>query len=263
MKEDSLTVTKATPPRVLIVEDESITALHIKTILAREGYDVPAIISTGDEAIELAAELNLDLVLMDIRLRGTIDGIEAAETIRRVYDLPVIYLTAYADPETSRRARLTDPHGYLLKPFDERELLIAVDIALYRHQMERKLKESERWLAATLRNIGDSVIATDGDWRIRFMNPRAESLTGWDAEAAVGRELTEVLRVSLTTGPRPLSLSHSASGGGTAEGVLTSRDGREVFIEENSTTIRDEQGRVIGTVIAIRDRKNPATTVSG
>ena len=215
------------------------------------------IISTGDEAIELAGELNLDLILMDIRLRGTIDGIEAAETIRRDYDLPVIYLTAYADPETSRRARLTDPHGYLMKPFDERELLIIVDLALYRHEMERKLKESERWLAATLRNIGDTVIATDREWRIRFMNPRAEILTGWDAEAAIGRELAEVLHVSLTTGPRPLSVSHDIPEGGTAEGVLISRDGREVFIEENSTIIRDDQNRVIGTVIAIRERTNP------
>ena len=254
-------MTKATPPRVLIVEDESITALHIKTILAREGYVVPAIVASGDEAIELAGELNLDLILMDIRLRGAIDGIEAAETIRREYDLPVIYLTAYADPETSRRACQTGSHGYVLKPFDERELLIVVDMALYRHQMERKLKESERWLAATLRNIGDTVIATDGEWRIRFMNPRAESLTGWDAEAAIGRELTEVLRVSLTTGPRPLSVNHDASGGGTAEGVLISRDGREVLIEENSTTIRDEQGRVIGTVIAIRERRKPGQLV--
>lgn len=248
-------MTKPTSPRVLIVEDEGITALHIKTILSREGYEVPAIVASGDEAIELAAELNLDLILMDIRLRGTIDGIEAAETIRRDFDIPVIYLTAYADPETSRRARLTNPHGYLLKPFDERELLIVVEMVLSRHQMECKLKESERWLAATLRSIGDTVIATDGEWRICFMNPRAESLTGWDAEAAIGRELTDVLRVSLTAGPRPLSLNYDASGGGTAEGVLTSRDGREVLIEENSTTIRDGQGRVIGTVIAIRERR--------
>ena len=77
--------------------------------------------------------------------------------------------------------------------------------------MERKLKEGERWLAAILRNIGDSVIATDGEWRIRFMNPRAESLTGWDADAAVGRELTELLRVSLTRCPRPLSLEQTIS----------------------------------------------------
>ena len=245
-------------PRVLVVEDESITALHIKTILDGKGYFVPAILATGEEAIELAGELNPDLVLMDIRLRGSVDGIAAAQAIRSRFDLPVVYLTAYADPETSERARRTEPHGYLLKPFDERELLIVVEMALYRHQMERKLRESERWLTATLRNIGDSVIATDGEWKIRFMNPRAESLTGWDADLAIGRELAEVLRVSLTANPRPLSDSSEPTSGGMAVGRLIARDGREIAVEENSTTIRDERGRVLGTVISIRERKAPA-----
>jgi two-component system cell cycle sensor histidine kinase/response regulator CckA len=241
--------------RVLIVEDESITALHIKTILDAKGYFVPAIVASGDEAIELARELNPDLVLMDIRLRGNVDGIEAAQAIRRKFDVPVVYLTAYADPETTERARLTEPYGYLLKPFDERELMIVVEMALYRHRMERKLKESERWLTATLRSIGDSVIATDAEWRIRFMNPRAESLTGWTADLAIGKELAEVVRVSLTANPRPLSPSVALAGGGFAEGILTARDGSEIAVEENSTTIRDERGRVLGTVIAIRKKR--------
>ena len=241
--------------RVLVVEDESITALHIKAILDAKGYFVPAITASGDEAIELARELNPDLVLMDIRLRGNIDGIETAQAIRSRFDLPVVYLTAYADPETSERARITEPYGYLLKPFDERELMIVVEMALYRHRMERKLKESERWLTATLRSIGDSVIATDGEWRIRFMNPRAESLTGWAAHLAIGRELAEVVRFSLTASPRPLSSSSPSTGGGTAEGILIARDGNEIAVEENSTTIRDEHGRVLGTVIAIREKR--------
>jgi len=241
--------------RILVVEDESITALHIKTILEAKGYVVPAIVGSGDEAIEMAREFIPDVVLMDIRLRGNIDGIEAAGTIRSRFDVPVIYLTAYADQETSERARLTEPYGYLLKPFDERELMIVVEMALYRHKMERKLKESERWLTATLRSIGDSVIATDGEWKIRFMNPRAEILTGWAADLAIGRELSEVVRVSLTANPRPLAPSTALAGGGMADGILTTRDGGEVAVEENSTTIRDERGRVMGTVIAIREKR--------
>jgi len=251
-------MTKSAPQRVLVVEDESITALDIKSVLIRHGYAVPAVAKSGKDAIEKAAEFDPNLVLMDISLHGEMDGVEAAETIRRRFDRPVIYLTAYADRETTQRARLTEPHGYLLKPFDERELLIAVEMALYRHQMEARLKDSERWLAATLRDIGDAVIATDSEWRIRFMNPRAESLTGWDVNEAIGRELAEILRVSITAGPRPISATPAAAGGGTAQGVLTSRSGREIAIEENSTTIRNDRGSVIGAVIAIRERNDSA-----
>src|SRR5207244_1917111 len=99
------------------VEDESITALHIKTVLVRHGYAVGAIAKNGPEAIEKTAQFEPNLVLMDISLRGEMDGIEAAEVIARRFDRPVIYLTAYADRETTERARLTGPHGYLLKPF--------------------------------------------------------------------------------------------------------------------------------------------------
>ena len=150
------------------------------------------------------AELDPDLVLMDIHLRGGMDGVEAAEAIHNRFDVPVVYLTAYADPATVGRARVTEPYGYVLKPFEERELHVVIEMALYRHRMARKLKESERWLAATLRSIGDGVIAVDGDWRVRFMNPVAERLTGWRVDDAIGRELAEVLRVSITTPPRPL-----------------------------------------------------------
>jgi CheY-like chemotaxis protein len=106
---------------------------------------------------------------MDIHLRGDLDGVETAMQIRQAFDIAVIYLTAYADPATLRRARITEPYGYLLKPFDERELHIVIEMALDRHEMERRLRDSERWLTATLRSIGESVIATDADWRIRFM----------------------------------------------------------------------------------------------
>jgi len=110
--------------------------------------------------------------------------------------------------------------------------MIVVEMALYRHKMERKLKESERWLTAILRSIGDSVVATDGEWRIRFMNPRAESLTGWAADVAIGRELAEVVRFSLTANPRPRMPGPESTGGGTAEGILTARDGSEIAVEE-------------------------------
>jgi PAS domain S-box-containing protein len=248
--------------RVLVVEDENIIALDIKNTLTNLGYTVPAVATAGAEAVAKVAECDPDLVLMDIRLRGDMDGVAAAEAIHHRFDVPVVYLSAYADPATVGRARVTEPYGYVLKPFDERELHVVIEMALYRHRMARQLKESERWLAATLRSIGDAVIAVDGDWRIRFMNPVAENLTGWPVENAIGHDLAEVLRVSITTPPRPLPSGERVSGGGVAEGVLSARDGRKVPIEESSTTIRDAQGKVVGSVIAVREiseRKRGAT----
>jgi PAS domain S-box-containing protein len=200
------------------------------------------------------AQFDVDLVLMELRLTGAIDAVQTAETIRRQYEVPIVFLAACADLEIIRRAQVSAPQAYILKPLKDEELRVAVEMALYPHQVERKLKNSERWLTATLRSIGDAVIATDAEWHVRFINPRAENLTGWKAEQAIGRELSEVLRVSLTSEPRPLAGEQSSAAGGKAEGVLITRDGREVSIEERSTTIRDERGCVIGTVIGLRER---------
>ena len=128
---------------------------------------------------------------MDIMLKGDVDGITAADRIRELYGLPIVYLTAYADDNTLQRAKVTDAFGYILKPFEERELSITIEMALYKHRIEARLRESERWLATTLRSIGDAIIAADTTGAITFMNPIAERLTGWtiaecDRQAACG-----------------------------------------------------------------------------
>jgi CheY-like chemotaxis protein len=109
-------------PRILLVEDQQIVAEDIRRRLSGFGFDVPAIASSGQEALEQAAELHPDILVTDIVLQGTMDGIEAAREIRKRFDIPVVYLTAYTDEPTVQRARSTDPTGYLIKPFDEREL---------------------------------------------------------------------------------------------------------------------------------------------
>src|SRR6185436_586238 len=114
----------------------------------------------GREAIARAEELRPDLVLMDIVLKGDIDGIETAAEIRKRYNIPIVYLTAYEDDRTLKRAKLTEPLGYILKPFEERYLRSSIEMALYKHQMETKLKENERWLNAILKSVGDAVIVT-------------------------------------------------------------------------------------------------------
>lgn len=127
---------------VLIVEDEAIVARDIANKLVRLGYTVAGNTAKGEEAIALVREQHPDVALMDIRLSGALDGVETAERIRQECDVAVIYLTAHSDRATLDRAKLTEPFGYILKPFDERGLQTHIEMAIYRHQAERKLRES-------------------------------------------------------------------------------------------------------------------------
>ena len=158
--------------RILIVEDQVIVARDEQYTLEDLGYIVVGSSVTGEDAIAKAEEHQPDLVLMDIMLKGEMDGIEAAQQIRERFDIPVIFVTAYADRATLHRAKLIEPFGYILKPFEEADLRTNIEMALYKHEMEKRLKESERWLSATLRSIGDAVIATDAEGQVKFMNPR-------------------------------------------------------------------------------------------
>lgn len=126
--------------KILVVEDERVVARDIEKRLKKLGYIVPASVASGEEAIEKVAELRPDLVLMDIRLKGRMDGIEAAEQIRADFNTPVIYLTAYADEVTLQRAKVTEPFGYIVKPFDERDLHVAVEVALSRRLSETAIR---------------------------------------------------------------------------------------------------------------------------
>lgn len=121
--------------RILVVEDELIVAQHLRRRLQGLGYDVPAVAAAGEEALELIGGVRPDLVLMDILLGGAMDGITTAGHIRRRYGTPVIYLTASLDPVTLQRARLTEPAGYIFKPFDVHELQLAIAMALRKHVM--------------------------------------------------------------------------------------------------------------------------------
>src|SRR5438552_7126960 len=182
-------------PRILVVEDEGIIAQDIKNCLENLGYTVPDVVYTGHEAIEKAASLRPDLILMDIVLKGEIDGIETAAEIRSRYNIPIVYLTAYEDDKTLKRAKLTEPLGYILKPFEERYLRSSIEMALYKHKMEKKLKENERWLGAILKSVGDGVIVTDNKSEITFINPVAEKLSGWSQEQAHGKSIQEVFNI--------------------------------------------------------------------
>jgi PAS domain S-box-containing protein len=245
--------------QILVVEDESIVAKGIQNDLRSMGYDVPVIAASGAEAIEKVAETYPDLVLMDIVLKGDMDGIETSRKVRDQFDIPVVYLSAYEDDETLKRARLTEPFGYLLKPYEERELHTTIEMALYKHRIERRLKETDQWLSATLKCISDAVIATDVRQCVKFINPVAESLTGWARGDAFGKALADVFQFqNAPTFSVIENASHEAYKKGKASQlppgtVVLSRDGRHTPLEGTVAAIVDEDGFFTGYVWVFRD----------
>lgn len=151
--------------RIMVVEDEKITAEIIKKALQKLGYSISSVVASGEQALIKAKEDRPDLILMDIVLEGEMDGIEAAQQIRLQNNVPVIYLSSYSEEELIQRAKVTEPYAYILKPFKDRELHINIEISLYRHQLEQELKRAYAKLKKTLRStIGAmSMIAEIGD----------------------------------------------------------------------------------------------------
>ena len=244
---------------IVIVEDESIVALDIKNRLHRLGYTVLSIASTGEMAVKIVSQLQPDIVLMDIQLKGNIDGIEAATMIRAQFDIPIVYLTAYADELTLQRAKLTETYGYLLKPFEERELSATIETALYKHRMERRLKEHGQWLATTLNSIGDAVIATDTNGRITFINPVAEKLIGLSQQDVQNKHASEVIYlIDEDTGEDysnifDLVLAHKDGSLYGEQTCLISKQGIKTAVDASTSSIKDENGNINGVVIVFRD----------
>jgi PAS domain S-box-containing protein len=242
----------------MIVEDDRIVARDIRQQVDRMGYSVVATTGSGEEAVALARSIRPDLVLMDIRLEGEIDGIEAARQIRAGEGIPVIFLTAYGTEDIVRRASETDPFGYLLKPFQEPQMRTVIQMALFKRRAEATLRLSERRYSATLSSISDGVITVGEDGRIDFINPIAERLTGWTSDEAVGRRLNEVF-LAVDAESRAAIEGPTARDDATAlfpqDGVmlLVSRHGGEAAIEARFSLIMIDQGSVAGSVLVFTD----------
>lgn len=252
--------------KILIVEDEGIEALDLQQKLTSMGYVVTDIVSSGEEAVKSAQGNHPDLVLMDIMLQGEIDGISAAEQIRDNLNIPVIYTTAYADKETLQRAKATGPYGYIVKPLRERELYISIDMALYKHKMELKLRESERRFAVTLKSIGDAVIATDKNGRITFMNAVAEEMLGWKLEEVLDKSLNDVFKIVNMHTRKPAEnpvakvLLDGSTVGLANHTLLITRYGQEIPIDDSAAPIKDDRGNIDGIVLVFRNVKERIET---
>jgi PAS domain S-box-containing protein len=245
--------------RILVVEDESVVAKDIQWSLRSLGYNICGWASSGEEALEKVGSLKPDLVLMDIVLKGGIDGVEAAEHIRTNFDIPVVYLTAYADEHTLQRAKVTEPFGYILKPFEERELHTTIEVALYKHKMEKRMKESQYWLSTTLKSISEGVITTNTEGKVTFLNANAGLLTGWNESDALGKDLGDVFNIRDADGNSHSenswlkSLSEGIIVGPLTQLLVSSKGNGGLPIDYSAAPIRDERGNAIGMVVAFRD----------
>ena len=247
------------PPSILITEDEIMVARDLEQRLHKFGYQVADIVDTGEDAVQKTASLHPDLVLMDIRLNGEMDGIAAAVQIRTAYKTPVVFVTAHADLETLERAGMSEPLGYIVKPFQEQALHAAIEMAFYRHRAENRLRDMERWLATTLRSIGDAVIATDEAERITYLNPFAEKLTGWGLHESLGAPFTTVFRAIHAGDRQPIAdhvqraLREGLVLNLNGDTILLSKDGRERPIDDSAAPIRNDNDQTSGAVVVFRD----------
>ncbi len=251
--------------KILVVEDETLVAEDIRECLNARGYDVPLIARSGEEALQQASALRPDLVLMDIRLRGEIDGIEAGREIYDRFEIPIVYLTAYADDSTLRRARSTHPFGYLLKPFGEKQLETNIEIALDRHRIECQLRDRERYFAKALQCSGLAMIATDREGNIVAFNEEAERLTGWKRVEALGLDIGQVFDAGsvaeliretpriLNGGPSNPVREADLLAPTRDEEYLIARDGSRIEVCIDAGVLRDGQDRVAGIVLSFRN----------
>ncbi len=249
--------------KVMVVEDSFIVAHHLKATLENEGYQVVKSCGSGEEAVEAAPEYAPDIILMDIMLQGEMDGIQTAARINEFMDVPVVYITALSDRNTIHKAKLTEPYGYLNKPFEDSEIFTVLEMALYKHQIQSRLRNSEEKYFSTVNSISDVVITIDRDCLITYMNPSAEKLTGKKSADVLGKVFNEVFffidSEGLKVNPLHCPLDKVQSNRMSDSLMLEVEGEAAIPIGESSLSpMIDSKGSQIGLIIVfkdIRDRK--------
>ncbi len=181
--------------KIMIIEDEAIIAKDIENILLNYGYRITGIFSKAEDAIESLKSNKPDLILMDVVLKGDMDGIEAANIINKTMRIPIIFVTAYADDTTISRIKKTEPYGYFLKPFEEKELQTWIETTLQKFDTEEIHKKKEKLAFSILENLDNGIIAADLHGKVTYINPLAELLTGWINNEAVGEHIGKLINI--------------------------------------------------------------------
>jgi PAS domain S-box-containing protein len=245
-------------PSILIVEDEVIVAMELKSRLTSLGYVVVGTEGYGEDAVKTATARKPDLLLMDITLAGDIDGIEAARIIHETQDIPVIYLTAHSDEQTLQKAKQGDPFAYLVKPFTESSLRTAIEVALHKHAKDRQARSTAEWFSQTVNSLRGAAIGTDEHGIVRHINRLAETFTEFSEADAIGKHPHDVLTVKQSPDGaimQDLCLSDCEAGPASRsfDCVIVSRNGKEVPIELTILASGDSRRRDRALIFAFRE----------
>jgi hypothetical protein len=256
--------------RILVVEDESIVAKDIQRTLEKLGYEVPATASSAASAFEKLEEIEPDLVFLDVKLKGEQDGVHIAEHIKDRYDIPVIFLTSFVDQDTIDRAKVTEPYGYLVKPFNEGDLKTTVEMALFKFSKDRELRMSEQRLSNALGKIENAVFVTDQNLRLNYINEKALTIcgglsgmdsVGLDIYSLIGIEkeggvsITKDDLKSILIRDNVFTLSNAY--------VIIKKDNSNILCNITASAVRDEKDNFLGAAIVVTDASestSPATT---
>ena len=177
--------------KVLVVEDESLIARALTKILNKFNYDIIGIANDSDAALRLLSETKPDIILMDIRIDGKLDGIQTAELIIANYDIPIVYMSSLDDQKTIDRAKQTQPFGYVTKPFEEKDIKIALEMSLFQYDMEKKLRQSEARYRSVVTSLNEGILLLNSDFIIETCNPAAETIIGEKADELIGHSILE------------------------------------------------------------------------
>lgn len=246
------------PANILIVEDEGIIADNIASRLLKSGYRVAGIADSAEEALRKIPEAKPDLVLMDIHIKGSLDGIETTKKLRERYDVPVIYLTAHTDPQTIDRAKMTGGFGFLTKPIDHRTLATTIEMATHKHRADREVRDQRAWMATALCTMADGMVVIDRDRRVQFLNGPAEALTGWLNADARGHDIGAILPLTDSISGEPADEvltppSEPGPPGPMPLGLIAAKKSAERFPVEGDIAPSIDGERVVGAVITFRD----------
>ena len=245
--------------KILVVEDEKILASNIKNSLQKLGYLVSEITKSGQEAIKKVAETHPNLVLINICLAREIDGVSVADIIQNHFHVPVIYITESSEYKKLQKNQLSEPFSYIVKPFLESDLHLAIEMALYKHQSKKILYEEKQRLAAIINSMGCAVIVTYANGCIQMMNTKAEQITGWKQSETFGKDLAEVVSlVDKDVGEIIENLATYVIESGEIFNLpenctLIAKDGKEIAIGDNVAPIRDQNGKITGAVFVFQD----------
>ena len=247
-----------TKEKILIAEDEGLVALSLKNSLENLGYEVPATAATADEVISKIKEVSPDLILMDIRLKGKADGIEVANQIRKTSRVPIVYITAHSDEKTLKRAKLSEPFGYIVKPYEEKSLHTTIEMALKKAASESAAWHKHNKVSSILRCISEGVVVSDLKGVIEYINPAGRAFTGHSSNIdRVYSSLTDIVKIRDLYSESPVDLPISeATSSRTAvilENLWLDRPGSSVPVDITVGAITNNLGIVSGIVVTIRD----------